>query len=60
MKTIKVTMNNGKPVIQTDGYSGNDCLLATERLEAELGNGNSSEIVRDINGGTVTESPVYA
>lgn len=46
MKTIKVTMVNGKPTIETAGFSGASCLDATRNLEALL-SGDGEVEVRD-------------
>lgn len=46
MKTVKVTMVNGKPTIDTRGFVGDECLRATEKLEALL-SGEGGVEVRD-------------
>lgn len=44
MKTVKVTMVNGKPTIETAGFSGDSCIRATENLEALLSGEGGVEI----------------
>lgn len=46
MRTIKVTMVNGKPTIDTRGFKGDECIRATEKLEALLA-GEGGVDVRD-------------
>lgn len=46
MKTVKVIMRNGKPIIETSGYSGDECVRATESLERNL-SGEGGVEVRD-------------
>lgn len=44
MKTIKVTMVNGKPTITTTGFEGASCLDATRNLETLLAGSGEVEV----------------
>lgn len=55
MKTIKVTMVNGKPVIETSGFTGDACVRATEALERNL-SGEGGVEVRDTRPGVEEET----
>lgn len=46
MKTVRVTMVNGKPTIDTRGFVGDECVRATENLEKLLA-GEGGVEVRD-------------
>ena len=54
MKTIKVTVKNGVPTIETMGFEGETCLEATKNIE-QLLSGNDGVEVRDIHGELVEE-----
>ena len=54
MKRIKVTVKNGIPTIETDGFEGTSCLEATANVEALLA-GDGGVEVRDMNGQLVEE-----
>lgn len=44
MKTITVIIDKtGKPTIEAHGFSGSDCLAATQPIEAALGAGTITE-----------------
>jgi hypothetical protein len=46
MKKIKVTVTNGKPTISAEGFVGDECNRATEKLELLLA-GEGGVDVRD-------------
>lgn len=55
MKKIKVTMRNGKPVIETSGFSGDECTRTTENLEKALSGEGGVEVREYTGGGGETE-----
>jgi hypothetical protein len=54
MKKITVTVVNGKPTVSTDGFSGDECVRATENLERLLAGEGGVEI-REFNANTQQE-----
>lgn len=54
MKTIKVTVKNGVPTIETSGFVGTECLEATRNVEALL-SGDEGVEVRDMHGNLVED-----
>lgn len=58
-KKIIVRVVNGKPTIITEGYSGDDCIRATEKLEAKL-SGEGGVEVREYTGGVAEGEREYA
>lgn len=53
-RTIKVTVKNGKPTIETTGFTGTSCLDATAGIERLLA-GEGGVEVRDMNGALVDQ-----
>ncbi len=43
MKTVRVTIKNGRPTIEVSGVSGESCKAMTQKLESALGVTTSDE-----------------
>lgn len=51
---VIVKIVNGKPTITTEGFTGDECIRATQNLEALL-SGEGGVEVRDMQGNVVAE-----